>query len=95
MVRLFSRIASLLIAGLYVLAAALAPEANWHSILTVLGGLAIPLSCIWFPEALGGMTGYVGHTARISTESPPGCVAAAGWFMLVGVPLVVALMLSC
>jgi len=48
----------------------------------------LPLACIWFPEPLGKFTGVMGLQA-ITTQTPAFLVSAAGWLLLVVVPLVV------
>ena len=53
--------------------------------------LLLPLALIWFPEAIGSATGYLGH-GKIDVETPPFLVATAGWFFLVGIPLIVMLL---
>lgn len=50
--------------------------------------LLFPCACIWFPEALGNYTGFMSWQA-ITERTPAVFVAAAGWFLLVGVPLIV------
>lgn len=49
--------------------------------------LLLPLSLIWFPEEIGSFTGYVGRGGNINCETPAILVSLAGWFLLVGVPL--------
>jgi hypothetical protein len=51
--------------------------------------LLLPLSLIWFPDAIGSFTGYVGRGGRVDTESPPFLVSAAGWILLLVVPAVI------
>ena len=50
--------------------------------------LLVPLALIWFPEFFGD---YVVPTRGISINNPTSAflVSAAGWFFLVGIPLVV------
>jgi hypothetical protein len=48
--------------------------------------LLLPLSRIWFPDAIGSFTGHVGRGGRIDTEAPPFLVSAAGWILLVALP---------
>jgi len=58
--------------------------------LTVFKGcmvLLLPLALIWFPDELGSLTGYVGRGGNINTETPPILVSIAGWFFLVGLPV--------
>lgn len=49
--------------------------------------LLLPLALIWFPDELGSMTGYVGRGGNINTETPSILVSIAGWFFLVGLPV--------
>ncbi|MBI5635062.1 MAG: hypothetical protein HZA15_16455 [Nitrospirae bacterium] len=49
--------------------------------------LLLPLALIWFPDELGSFTGYVGRGSNIDTETPPILVSIAGWFFLVGLPV--------
>lgn len=49
--------------------------------------LLLPLALIWFPDELGSLTGYVGKGGNINTETPPILVSIAGWFFLVGLPV--------
>lgn len=49
--------------------------------------LLLPLTLIWFPDELGSFTGYVGKGGNIDTETPPILVSIAGWFFLVGFPV--------
>jgi hypothetical protein len=51
--------------------------------------LLLPLAIIWFPDAIGSFTGYVGRGGRIDTEAPPFLVSASGWILLVAVPAVI------
>jgi hypothetical protein len=49
--------------------------------------LLIPLALIWFPDELGGFTGYTGRGGNIDTPSPSILISFFGWFFLVGVPV--------
>ncbi|MCX7413268.1 MAG: hypothetical protein NTW36_07510 [Planctomycetia bacterium] len=55
-------------------------------------GLLLPMALIWFPDAIGGFTGYVGRGGRIDTETPPFLVSAAGWILLIVVPVAIYLL---
>ena len=49
--------------------------------------LLLPMACIWFSEAMGQYTGMT--TLQPVTDSTPAVfVCAAGWFLLLGVPLI-------
>lgn len=48
----------------------------------------IALGLIWFPEAVGNYTGYLGRGPRIDTPTPPILISITGWlFLLVVVPI--------
>lgn len=49
--------------------------------------LLLPLVLIWFPEELGSMTGYFLKGSYVNAESPPILLSIMGWFLLVGVPV--------
>jgi len=49
--------------------------------------LLVPLGLIWFPEEIGGFTGYVSRGASIDNETPPILVSLMGWLLLVGLPI--------
>jgi len=52
--------------------------------------LLVPLGLIWFPEEIGGFTGYVSRGSTINNETPPFLVSFMGWLFLVliAVPIV-------
>jgi hypothetical protein len=49
--------------------------------------LLFPLALIWFPDVFGD---YIGPVRRgyVDQTTPPVMIAIAGWFFLVGLPLV-------
>ena len=49
--------------------------------------LLVPLGLIWFPEEIGGFTGYVSRGGHIDNETPPFFVSFMGWMLLVGLPV--------
>lgn len=49
--------------------------------------LLLPLALIWFPQEIGDMTGYLGRGVRINNKTPAFLVSLAGWFILVGIPI--------
>ena len=53
--------------------------------------LLFPLALIWFPEVIGSATGFIGHGV-VDSETPPWLVSAAGWFFLVGLPVLLWLL---
>jgi hypothetical protein len=50
--------------------------------------LLVPLALIWFPDEIGGFTGFVGHGDYVDKETPPILVTFMGWFFLVGMPVI-------
>jgi hypothetical protein len=87
-----ARVVSLAIAAAYVVAG-FALVKSWTFVLTVAAGTILPLALIWFPEFLGGLTGW-GTKAPIDRPSPPRFVAAAGWLLLLGLPMLVFLLVG-
>ena len=63
-------------------------EKSWAFALTVAAGAILPLALIWFPEFLGGLTGW-GTRAPVDRPSPPILVAGMGWLFLLGLPVLV------
>ncbi len=49
-------------------------------------GLVLPLALIWFPEEIGGLTGYY-KTGYVNTQTPGVVVSCIGWLILVGMPV--------
>ena len=82
-----SKLAALAIAVVEVIAA-FALEKSWPFTLTVAVGVLLPLALIWFPEFLGGLTGW-GMSAPIDRASPPRLVAVLGWLLLLGLLVLV------
>ncbi len=83
-----SRVASLLVVMLYVILAArnMGLTGDWMGFVILLG-----LVLIWFPERLGSATGFIGH-GNVDLETPPFLVAAMGWFVLVGLPVLITVL---
>jgi len=48
----------------------------------------IPLCLIWFGEQIGPFTGYLGRGGNVDIESPGWLVCFMGWFLLVGIPII-------
>ena len=81
-----SKIAALVLAVAYVIAAGVAESLSFAA--TVAVGVFLPLACIWFAEPMGNWTGVWRRYSRIS-PSPAWLVATMGWVLLVGIPLLV------
>jgi hypothetical protein len=79
-----SKLVALAIAVAEIIAG-LALERSWAFALTVAVGALLPLALIWFPEFLGGLTGW-GTRARVDQPSPSRLVVTAGWLLLLGLP---------
>ena len=82
-----SKLVALGIAVVEVIAG-FALEKSWAFALTLAVGALLPLALIWFPEFFGGLTGW-GTRARVDRPSPPKLVAAMGWLLLLGLPVLV------
>ena len=54
-------------------------------------GVLFSLCLIWFGDAMGDFTGYIGRGGDVTTESPGWLVAAFRWILLLGVPLLLFL----
>jgi hypothetical protein len=79
-----SKKVAVVIAATYDIAA-FAFEKSWPFALTVAFGTLLPLALIWFPEFLGGLTGW--GAVPVDRPSPPILVAGAGWLFLLGLPV--------
>ena len=89
----WSKIAALVVALFYVVVcvADLGRSGTPRGDLRYLLVLLFPLALIWFPEVIGSATGSIGHGV-VDCESPPWLVSAAGWFFLVGLPVLLWLL---
>jgi len=85
---LFSKMVAVAIASTYVVAA-FALEKSLPFALTVAIGMLLPLSLIWFPEFLGGLTGWGTGGVPVDQPSPPKLVVVMGWLFLLGLPVVI------
>lgn len=90
MATFFNRFLSLSVCGFYVYlihSDTGSPERTFKTSI----GLFFPLVCIWFGDYLGQYTGFMrGH--YVSQQTPGWLVAAGGWFILIGAPLVAYLL---
>jgi hypothetical protein len=85
-----SRVVAVVIAVGYVVAAvARWGVSKWTLLLGV--SLLVPLALIWFPRQIGSATGYSVNRQRIDQPTPPILISLAGWFFLVGLPLILYL----
>jgi hypothetical protein len=83
-----SKIIAAAIASAYVLAMLF--SAGGPTVEVAKGSIALllPMALIWFPEELGSLTGSVGRGGYISSGTPASLLAAMGWLLLVGAPVV-------
>ncbi len=83
------RVLSLLVAAAYVFAVChWGTPGAWRPMI----GLIIPLALIWFPDEIGDLTGYY-KTGYVNTQTPGVIVSVIGWFILVGLPVVLWLVM--
>ena len=86
---MISRLASLLVAIGYIVAALVMAEKGQHGFVVILAlALLAPLALIWFPDVFGDYLGPV-RGGFVDHKTPALFVAIAGWFFLVGLPLIV------
>jgi hypothetical protein len=83
-----SRAASLLVAAGLLTIAVLNATPTTSALVVFCLVLLIPLALIWFPEQIGGM-GWWGNFP-INGDTPALLVSLIGWFFLVGLPVLVA-----
>jgi hypothetical protein len=79
------KLLSLLIAIVYAVLAVKA--GGWHG-LKYSTSLLLPLALIWFPEEIGGLTGYY-KSGYVNVETPGIIISVLGWFILVGLPVII------
>ena len=61
--------------------------------LKLCAGLLLPLAFIWFPEEIGGLTGYF-RSGYVNVQTPGIIISILGWFFLVGLPVLLHLFLK-
>ena len=58
----------------------------------ILVSLIIALACIWFGDALGGLTGFSAvRMINLSGKTPGSLVSFVGWLILIFVPGIIIL----
>ena len=82
-----SRAISGLIAIVYLLAAYLG--GGGKGLLQMTGFLVLPMACIWYSDEMGSFTGNTGR--GLITSTTPGCLVAAGGWLLLSMPVIVGL----
>ena len=82
-----NRSLSLLVVAGYLIVAHRAGQTGEQPPTPVVCALPI-LALIWFGDAIGSFTGSVGRGGNIDRESPGCLVCALGWFLLIGLPVV-------
>ena len=53
-------------------------------------GLLVPLAFIWFPDVIGELTGCF-RTGYVNVQTPGPIMSFIGWFLLVGLPVLLYL----
>jgi hypothetical protein len=75
----------------------------WLTVLKLLGAsdvnqfktgicLLVILCLIWFGDQMGSFTGYIGRGGNIDVETPGWLVCAMGWFLLIGIPVLLTVL---
>lgn len=75
------KIISLCLAGFYLLYALIFICESKLELLELAGGLALPLACIWFSEALGNYRGFF-CGGIVTHKSHPSIIRLVGWLIL-------------
>jgi hypothetical protein len=84
---LISRCASVLVALGYIVACIAYRGRLTSEALLVALVLLMPLALIWFPDVFGDYIGPV-RGGYVDTPTPPVLIVLAGWFFLIGLPLI-------
>lgn len=86
--QLTSKILAVLVTLVYLTLAAV--SFGWTPELGMFGAtLLLPLLLIWFPDEIGDFRGH--WRVQITSPTPGILVSLFGWFFLVGLPTIVAL----
>jgi hypothetical protein len=80
-----SRIASLLVAAIYLTAAVVIVGEDAQRLIPCVAAVLLPLPFIWFPDALGDFAIPVA-VGYINRPTPGIMMAVAGWIVLAVVP---------
>jgi hypothetical protein len=86
-----SRLASLVVAAAYVIAAIALRGSNTQILIAVISAALVPLPFIWFPDALGD---YVGpsYVEWLNRPTPGLAIAVTAWLILAVIPGVILVM---
>jgi len=82
-----SRLASLVVAAAYLVAAGVVVPRNGPGLISCVFATLLPLPFIWFPDALGGYTGPA-HLGSVARPTPGLAIAVAGWVWLAALPAI-------
>ena len=85
MALLVNRAASGLVAGGYLVAAAISGGVSTTLMIAVF--LLLPLACIWFPDEMGSLAYFRG----LPMDETPGCLVVAGGWLLLLLPVICSL----
>ena len=59
----------------------------------VAAALLLPMACIWFSQAIGEYSGMI-RLHPVTASTPTVFVCVGGWFLLVGVPLILCFVMQ-
>lgn len=82
------KLASLVVLAVYLVATIVVRGLDVQRVLVCLLLLAWPMAFIWFPERIGGYTGFAQGGKYIDKPTPPILVSIMGWFFLLVYPFV-------
>lgn len=83
----YNRLASLVVAAGYLIAAALLPTPPAGGMIAFVFAVLLPLPFIWFSEPLGDFVGGAAWVGYVNRPTSGIVLAIAAWMILIGVPL--------
>jgi hypothetical protein len=88
-----TKILSLIISFIYLLIAYI--SGRGELLFKTFGIILLPLACIWFGDEIGAYMGWVGGESitKITARSPGSLIRLMGWFLLVGLPLIIGIII--
>jgi hypothetical protein len=91
MLTMLNRGASLLVAAGHCYLFATRAKASAYGVAVLAVYPIVCLGLLWYGDVVGEVSGYIGHGALVDAPTPGCLVALFGWFLLLGLPLLVSL----